>query len=540
MRVVEQAGIVLVDEPGELLVGQEQQHVVDGRLVALAGVLAPGQLLHPRPHVAEEALEVGLALGVGADLEVAQVRRQRELDVHVQHVALGQVERVVRPARAAADLGLLAVVDVLGEPGEAQHVLGHPLAPLAAGLRVRQRLAEHARRVGERAGDLGVRAQRLVDLPEALGAGRAQLGDQRAEPLQLGAHLRPHLVEAGVDDVLLRRQVGLHVGGHGRGRAAELLAVEHGGLLERGAHRGIALGAGARRDLGDGVVDGGLHGVGERRAAPFEDEVRDARRQRPGEEHAHHDQDDHAAMMRGGCDSERGCGAQTGKEQARSGRHDGPMAAEPSTERVRVRRGAIRAEYDRAAILEVLDAGLIAHVGVMTDEGPIVLPMAYGRDDEWLYVHGSVANAALRAAVGQDICVTVTIVDGIVIGRSPFHNSMNYRGVVVRGVARRVDDPDEHARALRLVSDHVVATWDTGRPPSDAEVRKTMVDRRAARRDVGEDPCRRSRRRAGGPRRSALGAATCRSVRRWEAPVGSADLPAGVGRPGGDRRLGGS
>lgn len=148
---------------------------------------------------------------------------------------------------------------------------------------------------------------------------------------------------------------------------------------------------------------------------------------------------------------------------------------EPATDRVRVRRGAIRAEYDRDAIFEVLDAGLIAHVGVVTDDGPIVLPMAYGRTDDWLYVHGSVANAALRAAAGQDICITVTIVDGIVVGRSPFHNSMNYRGVVVRGIARRVDDPDEHMAALRLVSDHVVATWDSGRPPSEQEIRQTMV-----------------------------------------------------------------
>ncbi len=75
------------------------------------------------------------------------------------------------------------------------------------------------------------------------------------------------------------------------------------------------------------------------------------------------------------------------------------MTAEPASDRVRLRRGAIRAEYDRDGILAVLDAGLIAHVGVMTEEGPIVLPMAYGRDDDWLYVHGSVANAALRAAV---------------------------------------------------------------------------------------------------------------------------------------------
>jgi hypothetical protein len=147
----------------------------------------------------------------------------------------------------------------------------------------------------------------------------------------------------------------------------------------------------------------------------------------------------------------------------------------PASDRVRVRRGAIRAEYDRAAILEVLDAGLIAHVGVVTDSGPIVLPMAYGRSDDWLYLHGSAANAALRAAAGRDVCVTVTIVDGIVVGRSPFHNSMNYRGVVVRGTARSVDDRTEHVEALRLVSDHVVATWETGRAPTELEIRKTMV-----------------------------------------------------------------
>src|SRR5262245_66335765 len=119
----------------------------------------------------------------------------------------------------------------------------------------------------------------------------------------------------------------------------------------------------------------------------------------------------------------------------------------PSTARVRLRRMAKRGAYDSAAVLAVLDAGLIAHVGVTTSDGPIVLPMAYGRTDEWLYLHGSVANAALRAAVGNDICVTVTIADGIVVGRSPFHNSMNYRSAVVRGVARRVDDPGERAVA---------------------------------------------------------------------------------------------
>lgn len=161
--------------------------------------------------------------------------------------------------------------------------------------------------------------------------------------------------------------------------------------------------------------------------------------------------------------------------------HTGPMQQEtdgtagPASGRVTVRRGAIRAEYERASMLAVLDAGLVAHVGVVTDDGPIVLPMAYGRSDEWLYVHGSVANAALRAAADHDICVTVTMLDGLVIGRSVFHNSMNYRSIVVRGVARRVTDPAEHLQALRLVSDHNVETWSSGRAPTDAEVRQTMV-----------------------------------------------------------------
>jgi len=148
---------------------------------------------------------------------------------------------------------------------------------------------------------------------------------------------------------------------------------------------------------------------------------------------------------------------------------------DPASDRVRLRRMASRAVYDRAAILEILDAGMIAHLGVVTDQGPIVLPMAYGRNDEWMYLHGSVANAALRAAIGQDVCVTVTIVDGFVVARSPFHNSMNYRSVVVRGAARHVDDHDEHVAALRAVSDHVAPTWDGGREPTAAEIRQTLA-----------------------------------------------------------------
>jgi nitroimidazol reductase NimA-like FMN-containing flavoprotein (pyridoxamine 5'-phosphate oxidase superfamily) len=147
----------------------------------------------------------------------------------------------------------------------------------------------------------------------------------------------------------------------------------------------------------------------------------------------------------------------------------------PASTRVRVRRGASRASYDREAVLAVLDAGLVMHIGVITEDGPLVIPLAYGRTDEWLYLHGSTANGALRGAVDAELCATVTIVDGLVIGRSPLHNSMQYRSVVVRGRGRSVDDPEEQVRALRLISDRIVSTWSTGREPTEAEYRRTMV-----------------------------------------------------------------
>ena len=206
------------------------------------------------------------------------------------------------------------------------------------------------------------------------------------------------------------------------------------------------------------------------------------------------------------------------------------MEAQPASERVRLRRGPTRAAYDRETMLAVLDTGLVAHVGVVTDDGPIVLPMAYARTDEWLYVHGSAANAMLRAAVGHDICVTVTVLDGLVVGRSPFHNSMHYRGVVVRGVARRVEDPAEHLRALQLVSDHVVPTWDTGRLPTEREMRKTMVlavpltEMSAKIRDggPGDEP-----EDLGGPHWGGH----VPLLAAWGAPVPAADLDPSVAAP---------
>ena len=156
----------------------------------------------------------------------------------------------------------------------------------------------------------------------------------------------------------------------------------------------------------------------------------------------------------------------------------------PPSDRVtlRRRRGARRASTTRRSVRAILDAGVIAHVGVPTDDGPIVLPMAYGRTDDTLYLHGSAANSMLRTARSMDICATVTLLDGLIFARSPFHNSMNYRSVVIRGIGTPVDDPAEHMDALRLITDHVVANWDHGRTPTATEIKQDDGHRASARR----------------------------------------------------------
>ena len=143
--------------------------------------------------------------------------------------------------------------------------------------------------------------------------------------------------------------------------------------------------------------------------------------------------------------------------------------------RTRVRRGAERAHYDHDTVHAILDAGMIAHVGVQTPDGPLVLPMAYGRDDETLYLHGALANHLLGSGEDHQVCATVTLVDGLVMARTPFHNSMNYRSVVVRGLATKITDDAAKLRALELITDHVVANWAVGRPVSETDNKKTLV-----------------------------------------------------------------
>ncbi len=153
-----------------------------------------------------------------------------------------------------------------------------------------------------------------------------------------------------------------------------------------------------------------------------------------------------------------------------------PSSAPPSP-RATLRRKAERGRYDRRAADAILDEGLVAHVGLCGDDGPVVIPMLYARWRDRLVLHGSPASRLLRGgSQGLDLCVTVTLVDGLVLARSAFHHSVNYRSVVVFGRAQRVTDPGEKAAALDRLVEHIVPgrTADA-RPPADHEMRGTLV-----------------------------------------------------------------
>ena len=135
-----------------------------------------------------------------------------------------------------------------------------------------------------------------------------------------------------------------------------------------------------------------------------------------------------------------------------------------------------RGRTDAADLDAVLDAGLICHLGVNIDGVPVVLPTGYGRIGDILYLHGSSANRSLLAAAGQQVCVTITLLDGLVCARAVFHHSMNYRSAVVFGEARLVTDEDEKLAALRAVTDHLVpGRWEHTREPNRKELAATAV-----------------------------------------------------------------
>ncbi|MGH7687609.1 MAG: pyridoxamine 5'-phosphate oxidase family protein [Candidatus Dormibacteria bacterium] len=153
------------------------------------------------------------------------------------------------------------------------------------------------------------------------------------------------------------------------------------------------------------------------------------------------------------------------------------MTSYAVTPRTRVRRHSERGSYDRELVHGILDEGMVAHVGASTAAGPRVIPMMYARDDDTLFLHGAPANHVLtRASSGAVVCVAVTLLDGLVLARSAFHHSMNYRSVVIYGEARPVTDDAEKLRALDLLVRRITPDRaDTVRRPNLSELAATRV-----------------------------------------------------------------
>ncbi|WP_051400112.1 pyridoxamine 5'-phosphate oxidase family protein [Haloechinothrix halophila] len=147
------------------------------------------------------------------------------------------------------------------------------------------------------------------------------------------------------------------------------------------------------------------------------------------------------------------------------------------TERSTPGRTKHRTVLERHALYDVLDTGLVCHIGLVLDDSPVVLPTGYGRDDDTLYLHGSTGARSLRTPPdGVDICVTVTHVDGIVYARSLNHHSMNYRSAVVHGRARPVTERDEKLHGLKVITEHLApGSWDHARGVSNKEYAAVSV-----------------------------------------------------------------
>jgi len=147
------------------------------------------------------------------------------------------------------------------------------------------------------------------------------------------------------------------------------------------------------------------------------------------------------------------------------------------TPRTQVKRVPQRASYDPRQVYDILDEGLVCHLGFVVEGQPFVIPTAYGRLADQLYIHGAPASRMLRTLdQGVEVCLTVTLLDGLVLARSAFHHSMNYRSVVLFGTATRLDDPAEKLTALKAFTDHIVpGRWAEVRPPNPQEMAGTLV-----------------------------------------------------------------
>jgi len=153
------------------------------------------------------------------------------------------------------------------------------------------------------------------------------------------------------------------------------------------------------------------------------------------------------------------------------------MSSFTPTERTQVKRLPKRGMYDRETVFKILDEAFVCHVGFVVDGQPYVIPTNFGRVGETLYLHGSAASRMLRTlSEGIPVCVTVSLIDGLVLARSAFHHSVNYRSVVILGTARLVEDPTEKMEALRLFTEHIMkGRWDQIRWPTELELKGTTV-----------------------------------------------------------------
>ena len=153
------------------------------------------------------------------------------------------------------------------------------------------------------------------------------------------------------------------------------------------------------------------------------------------------------------------------------------MSDFPKTNRNEVRRLAKRGKYDRETVYKTLDEGFVCHVAFAVDEQPFIVPTLYARVEDSIFIHGSHVSRMLKnLSEGIDVCVAVTLVDGIVLARSAFNHSMNYRSVVVFGKGKLIEDDEEKLFALKAISDHVLKhRWEDCREPTEKELNVTSV-----------------------------------------------------------------
>jgi len=206
-----------------------------------------------------------------------------------------------------------------------------------------------------------------------------------------------------------------------------------------------------------------------------------------------------------------------------------PLSA---TERTRHRRLREQGRADRGELFDVLGAGLVAHLGVLTDGVPMVVPTGYGFDDRRLYLHGSVASQSLADGAAPVVCVTVTVVDGLVLARSVFEHAINYRSAMIYAAPRAVTDPQEKLYGLRCLSEHLApGQWDYARRPSRKELAATRL--LALPLDEASVKIRTGPPDDGDSEDAELGlwAGELPITAVWATPVPDPALPAGTGVP---------